>query len=207
MKSSPEELVIVGVILGIFGLMIGWAVWFAKGAAARVARKRVAARLEIALPSSARIVAVLIAGTILAGAVPGVMSVTLGRGYALLATLSGIFLAFAAVVAPFTIARRFTTNRRLVLDPRELRLEQEAGTIAIDLGRKFELATRKLDDEVVVLVTQQQVRLLFGYREGPQFVTLPLERPDVESTDQWSHFGPDAAIIYERLRERSDSTA
>ena len=120
-----------------------------------------------------------------------------------------IGLAFAAVLAPLTFARRFTVDVRLALEPRSLRLERRgARPVVVDVARAFTLEAKCIDDEILVLVEQEAARVPFSYRQGPAFVTLPLSplpKGWIGEDERFTLFGEEAAIVHERLRVLSNA--
>jgi hypothetical protein len=199
---DPAELVGVMVILGLFGAM-GAAGWYvAKARPARLARLREAPAISVESVSGARFLVVLLAGVALAvGSAPLLMA-AFPRTPLMFLISTG--LAFAAVLAPLTFARRFTVDVRLALEPGSLRLERRgAHPLVVDLARPFTLEAERVDDEILVLVEQEAARVLFSYRQGPAFVTLPLSpRPEgwVGDDERFTLFGEEAAILHEHLR-------
>ena len=203
--QDPGELVVVAVILGLFAVMAaaGWCV--AKGRSARMARLREAPGVSVESVSPARIRVVLLAGLVLTGGSVPLLMAAFPRTPLMI--LVSIGLAFAAVLAPLTFARRFTIDVRLALEPRSLRLERRgARPVVVDLERPFTLESERVDDEVLVLVEQERSRVLFSYREGPAFVTLPLSPlPEgwIGEGERFTFFGEEAAILHEHLRRLS----
>ncbi|MFT3770902.1 MAG: hypothetical protein QM820_36245 [Minicystis sp.] len=199
---DPEELVVVMVILGLFGALGAAGFYAAKARPRKLARLREAPEMSAESVSGARICAVLLAGTIVTGGSVPLLMAAFPRTP--LMVLVSIVLAFAAVLAPLTFARRFTVDIRLSLTPRSLRLERRgAGPVVVDLARPFTLEARCVDDEVLVLVHQAAARILFSYRQGPAFVTLPLSPlPEgwVGEGERCTLLGEEAAILHERLR-------
>jgi hypothetical protein len=201
---DPGELIVVAVILGLFGAMAAAGWYLAKARPARLARWRAAPAISVESVSGARILVLLLAGFVLTGASAPLLMAAFPKTPLML--LVSIGLAFAAVVAPLTVARRFTVDVRLILDPRSLRLERR-GTrpVVVDLGHQFTLQAKRVDDEVLVLVEQEAARILFSYRDGPAFVTLPLSPlPEgwVGNDERFTLLGEQAAIVHERLGVR-----
>jgi hypothetical protein len=163
---------------------------------------REAPAISVESVSGARICVVLLAGMVLTGGSAPLLMTAFPKTP--LMVLVSIGLAFAAVLAPLTFARRFTVDVRLALGPRSLRLERRgARPVAVDLARPFTLEAERVDDEVLVLVEQEPARVLFSYRQGPAFVTLPLSPlPEgwVGEDERVTFFGEEAAILHERLR-------
>jgi hypothetical protein len=195
-------LIVIAVILGVFGVLIAMAVRAAKQRPAKHARLREAPTVAAYSVSTSRILVVLLVGTIIAaGSAPVLMALSPKTP---LLFLVSIGLAFAAVLAPLTFARDLTVDRRLVLEGRLLRFEQRGvSPVVIDLARDFSVEAHPVDDETLVLVQQAAARVLFSYRKGPAFVTLPLtELPPgwVRDDERFTLFGDEAAIIYERIR-------
>jgi hypothetical protein len=200
--KDPTELVIVGGILGLFGAMLGWA-WYAVRARARKLARLPHARIVVdESVSGARILAVLALGALLAAASAPLMMTLFPKSPMMF--LVCIALAFTAVLAPLTFARRLTVVCRLVLDERQLRLEPRGErAVSIDLAQPFALDAQSLDDEMLVRAEQGRSRIHFSYRRGPAVVTLPLgEPPDgwFSEGEQATLFGDEARIIHERLR-------
>lgn len=199
---DPGELVVVAVILGLFGAIAAAGWYVAKARPARLARLREAPAISVESVSGARILVVLLAGMVLTGGSAPLLMAAFPKTPLML--LVSIGLAFAAVLAPITFARRLTVDVRLALEPRSLRLERRgARPVVVDLARPFTLEAKRVDDEVLVLVEQEAARVLFSYRQGPAFVTLPLSPlPEgwVGEDERFTLFGEEAAILHERLR-------
>jgi hypothetical protein len=163
---------------------------------------REAPAVSVESVSGARILVVLLAGMVLTGGSAPLLMAAFPKTP--LMFLVSIGLAFAAVLAPLTFARRFTVDVRLALEPRSLHLERRGGRpVVVDLARPFALEAKRVDDEVLVLVEQEAARILFSYQQGPAFVTLPLSPlPEgwVGKGERFTFFGEEAAILHERLR-------
>jgi hypothetical protein len=203
-RDSTAELVVVAVILGLFGVLIAVLVRAAKQRPAKLARLREAPTVSAYSVSTSRILVVLLVGTVIAaGSTPILMALSPKTP---LLFLVSIGLAFAAVLAPLTFARGLTVDRRLVLEGHSLRFEQRGvPPVVIDLTRDFSVEAQQIDDETVVLVQQDAARILFSYRQGPAFVTLPLEELPpgrIREGEHFTQFGDEAAIVHERIRGR-----
>jgi hypothetical protein len=195
------ELVVVGVILGLFAAM-GVGGWVAvEQRKARLARLRKALTIDAVSVSQWRILGVVGVGALLAvGSVPLLMAEFPRTP---LMFLVSVVLAFAAVVAPFTFARGLTVATRLTLDEQALRFERRgARAVVVELGREFEVESVRADDEVLVLVEQGSARILFSYRQGRAFVTLPLTPLPpgwIREDERFTLYGEEAALMHERL--------
>jgi hypothetical protein len=201
-RDSTAELIVVAVILGLFGAMIALLVRSAKQRPAKLARLRQAPIVSAYSVSTSRILVVLLAGTVIAaGSAPVLMKFAPETPLLILVSIA---LAFAAVAAPLTFARGLIVDRWLVLDGQSLRFGQRgAPPVRIDLARGLSVEAQPIDDETVVLVQQDVARVLFSYRQGPVFVTLPLEELPPGWIREGEHvtlFGDEARIIHERIR-------
>jgi hypothetical protein len=203
--GDPGELVVVAAILGLFGALAAGGWYVAKVRPARLARLRDAPSISLESIGHARVLVVLFAGMILTGAsAPAFMAAFPKTPLMFLAT---IVLAFAAVLAPLTFARPFTVEARLFLEPLSLRIERRgAPPVVVDLARPFALEAQRVDNEVLVLVAQEGVRILFGYRHRPALAHLPssaVPRGWIEENERVTFFGEEAAVLHERLQTRA----
>ena len=197
-----EEYIALAVVFAFCSVIVAVGWYVNKGRPARLARLREAPTISVESVSGVRVFVALLAGAVVAGGSAPPLMVAFPE--APLMILVSIGLAFAAVIAPLTFARRFTIDVRLVLESRALRFEQRgAHPVVVDLALPFTMEAKQVDDEVLVLVEQGATRVLFAYRQGLAFVTLPLSPlPEgwVGKNERVASFGEVAAIIHERLR-------
>src|ERR1700743_1083002 len=102
---------------------MGGAGWYvAKARPARLARLREASTISLERVSGARTLVVLLVGVVLTGGGGPVLMASFPKTP--LMTLVSVGLAFVAVLAPLTFARRLTVDVRLLLAPGSLRFER-----------------------------------------------------------------------------------
>jgi hypothetical protein len=199
-----DEAILIVVLLGGIAVMCVALLRYQKHKEARLAaRTEIEVPIQSVLRSVLIILPAMVVGPVLM-AVVGAKTDPWGRQHALAATLLGIGLGVAGMLAGVRLSRRYARVGVLRYTPTRLELEVAGERRSIDLDEPYELAEGSAEGPTnmrLQVVYVQQGGTVWGFSYG-----LPITRKPYGDTAFDRYPAPlvdgEARVIHDRLRER-----